>query len=456
MGPTEVLWISEQPELPDDRPHHPAVWNLNFRTPREALDEPGSAEYVAIVLALPIAGWTGCDLLEAVQQKVQGVPILILDEKATASQAVALAHLGAYQVLTSAGETFEWIEQAIEDRRRRQVASLAASLEGAEWTHMLLGGSREMRQLHHIIRLVAGRRSTVLITGETGTGKELAARALHMGGNRRSGPMVAVNCHALPESLLESELFGHVRGAFTGAFQNRVGRFEQAQGGTLFLDEIGELPMDLQAKLLRVLQERELQRLGSSETIKVDIRVVAATNCDLPRRIEEGRFREDLYYRLNVVPLEMPPLRKRRDDIPMLAAHFVEKVCRAERIPLKLLTREALERLCEYSWPGNVRQLENAIEMAVALSEDRRTLVPADFSLPVPRSEAIQSIGGPVVSVPDKGLDYEQTLAVIERSILEQALRKTGGNKKAAADMLGLKRTTLSAKVRTLEQAACG
>jgi transcriptional regulator with GAF, ATPase, and Fis domain len=312
-----------------------------------------------------------------------------------------------------------------------------------------------MRQLHHIIRLVAGRRSTVLITGETGTGKELAARALHMGGKRNAGPMVSVNCHALPESLLESELFGHVRGAFTGAFQNRIGRFEQAQGGTLFLDEIGELPMDLQAKLLRVLQEREVQRLGSSETIKVDIRIVAATNCDLARRIEEGTFRSDLYYRLNVVPLEMPALRDRRDDIPILAAHFVEKICRAEAIPLKILTREALERLCSYSWPGNVRQLENVVEMAIALSADRRTLTPMDLRLPTEITKRTQCSGGPVV-VPDDGLDYEETLAVIERSILEQALRKTGGNKKAAADMLRLKRTTLSAKVRTLELAACG
>jgi transcriptional regulator with GAF, ATPase, and Fis domain len=171
-----------------------------------------------------------------------------------------------------------------------------------------------MRQLRHIIRLVAGRRATVLITGETGTAKELGALSLHMAGNRRSGPMVAVNCSALPEGLLESELFGHVRGAFTGAFQNRMGRFEQAQGGTLFLDEIGELPMDLQTKLLRVLQEREVQRLGTSEIIKLDIRVVAATNCDLARRIEEGKFREDLFYRLNVVPIEMPPLRRRRDE----------------------------------------------------------------------------------------------------------------------------------------------
>jgi transcriptional regulator with GAF, ATPase, and Fis domain len=262
--------------------------------------------------------------------------------------------------------------------------------------------------------------------------------------------MVAVNCSALPESLMESELFGHVRGAFTGAFQNRMGRFEQAQGGTLFLDEIGELPMPLQTKLLRVLQEREVQRLGSSEIIKLDIRVVSATNCDLVRRMEEGKFREDLYYRLNVVPIEMPPLRKRLDDVPLLAAHFVDTVCRSEGIPGKVLMRETLERLCDYSWPGNVRQLENMVEMAVALSGERRTLVPADFPLPAPSVERSAIARGHLVAVPDSGLDYEETLAVIERSILEQALHKTGGNKKAAADMLRLKRTTLSAKVRSL------
>jgi DNA-binding NtrC family response regulator len=455
MGSTEVLWISALPELPGDWPHHAAVWNLDFQRPEEALSGLGIAEYAAIVLALPIDGWNSYELLEAVQRTASGVPILVRDEGVSATEAVRLAHSGVYQVLTSGAEAFDLIDRAIEDGRRRQIANLSSSLRGAEWTRMLIGGSREMRRLHHIIRLVAGRRSTVLITGETGTGKELAARALHMGGNRSAGPLVAVNCHALPESLLESELFGHVRGAFTGAFQNRIGRFEQAQRGTLFLDEIGELPIDLQAKLLRVLQEREVQRLGSSETIKVDIRVVAATNCDLTRRIEEGKFREDLFYRLNVVPIEMPPLRNRREDIPMLAAHFVEKVCWAESIPLKMLTREALERLCAYSWPGNVRQLENVVEMAIALSEDRRTLTPDDFSLPPVQKGHAHLAGGPLVAVPDDGLDYEQTLAVIERSILEQALRKTGGNKKAAADMLRLKRTTLSAKVRTLEQAAC-
>jgi len=350
-------------------------------------------------------------------------------------------------------------------------APLNASQDGAEadWERLLVGASAEMRRVCHIIRMVAGRRSTVLITGETGTGKEMAARALHLASPRRRANLVAVNCSALPENLLEAELFGHTKGAFTGAFQNRIGRFEQAQGGTLFLDEIGDLPLDLQAKLLRVLQERELQRLGSSETIRLDIRVVAATNCDLAQRIGQGRFREDLYYRLNVVPVHMPPLRQRREDIPMLARHFVEKICRLEEIPVKSLRPEALERLCGYSWPGNVRQLENLVEMALAMSGDRPVLLAGDFALPcgpvifgesllpgaVMSADRREMAATPLVSVPDHGLDYEQTLALIERSILEQALSKTGGNKKAAADMLGLKRTTLAAKMRSLESAAC-
>jgi transcriptional regulator with GAF, ATPase, and Fis domain len=338
----------------------------------------------------------------------------------------------------------------------RDLARLAEQVGREEWERLLIGDSREMRRVGHIIRLVGGRRSTVLITGETGTGKELAARALHLAGARRRAPWVAVNCSALPEYLLEAELFGHVRGAFTGAVQNRVGRFEEAQGGTLFLDEIGDLPLDLQAKLLRVLQEREFQRLGSSETIRLDVRVVAATNCDLNGRIESGKFREDLYYRLNVVPIHMPPLRERRQDIAVIAPFLVEKICKSEGIALKSLSPEAVERLSGYSWPGNVRQLENFIAMAVALSGDRGTLAPADFALPAPSRSRMGPVDAPVISLPDQGMDYERTLAQIERSILEQALRKTGGNKKAAAEMLCLKRTTLSAKVRSLESAVTG
>jgi DNA-binding NtrC family response regulator len=296
----------------------------------------------------------------------------------------------------------------------------------------------------------------VLVSGETGTGKELAARSLHLAGPRCRAPWVAINCNALPENLLEAELFGHVKGAFTGAIQNRVGRFEEAQGGTLFLDEIGDLAMGLQAKLLRVVQEREMQRLGSSETVRLNVRLIAATNCDLAERVAQGRFREDLYYRLNVVPIQMPPLRQRRPDIPGLAAHFVRKICRQEDLPCKSLSPEAVERLAQYSWPGNVRQLENAVEMAVVLCGERDRLDAGDFPLPAARNPTASAGAGPVVALPDQGMDYEQTMAVIERSILHQALQKTGGNKKAAADMLHLKRTTLSAKVRSLEpSAAC-
>jgi DNA-binding NtrC family response regulator len=309
-----------------------------------------------------------------------------------------------------------------------------------------------MERIAEIIGRVAERRATVVITGETGTGKELMARALHLASPRAKLPMVTVNAAALPENLLEAELFGHVRGAFTGAIQQRIGRFEQAHRSTLFLDEIGDLPLETQTKLLRFLQERELQRVGSSETIRVDVRLIAATNVDLAERVRQGRFREDLYYRLNVIALTAPPLRDRPEDIPALARYFVEKICRQEEIPERRLTPEAVAKLRTFPWPGNVRQLENAVEMAVALSGTREWLGPADFGLPAsPRPVPAATLGVPV---PEAGLDFEQTVGQIERQILEEALRKSGGNKTVAADMLGLKRTTLSAKLRTLSARA--
>jgi transcriptional regulator with PAS, ATPase and Fis domain len=265
--------------------------------------------------------------------------------------------------------------------------------------------------------------------------------------------LVAVNCNALPENLLEAELFGHVKGAFTGAVQQRTGRFEQAHKGTLFLDEVGNLPLDVQAKLLRVLQEREFQRIGSSETLRVDVRIIAATNVNLADKVERGEFREDLFYRLNVVPVMMPPLRERLQDVPALAAHFVEKICRQEGMAVRRLAPETLQRLVSYSWPGNVRQLENAVEMAVALSGDRELLYASDFPLGGTRSCARVTTDR-LFDVPEAGFDFEETVGRIERQILGEALRRTNGNKTAAAEMLGLKRTTLSAKLKTLEAAA--
>jgi DNA-binding NtrC family response regulator len=450
-----VLWINEG--FPPALDSLPPAFRVVRRDPFEALREleTNANAFDAIVLEYPGIKWTPLEFLGRVQHLAADTAILVRDPTMTAWDAVRLARLGAYPARGSDGEIATLTARAIEEQSQRSPQSMHHG-PTPEWETLLVGASHEMCLLRQTIRMVGGRRCTVLITGETGTGKELAARAVHLAGPRGRGPLVALNCSAVPDALLEAELFGYVRGAFTGAVQSRVGRFEQAHRGTLFLDEIGDLPLDLQAKLLRVLQEREFQRLGSSETVHVDIRVVAATNCDLARKIDQGSFREDLYYRLNVVPLIVPPLRRRLDDVPMLARHFLEKVCRSEGMPLKVLTAEAIERLAAYSWPGNVRQLENAIEMAVALSGERGVLSAADFPLELPMRFSLTPLGKAVVSVPDTGLDYQQTLAGIERSILEQALEKTGGNKKAAAEMLRLKRTTLSAKVRNIEAlAAC-
>jgi DNA-binding NtrC family response regulator len=343
--------------------------------------------------------------------------------------------------------------EGLELTRSRILTAMPPSSRDAapEWRRDLIGQSRAIQRVAEVIRLVGPRRCTVLITGETGTGKEVAARAIHRAGPRGTGPFVALNCSAVPSALLESELFGHTRGAFTGATQVRIGRFEQAQSGTLFLDEIGDMPLELQAKLLRVLQEREFQKLGSSETVHVDARVIAATNHNLRDLVAEGSFREDLYYRLNVVPLELPPLRAHMSDLRPLAEHFLRKVCGDEQIPLKKLAPGAWIALETFDWPGNIRQLENAIASAVILSEDRPYLDVDDFPLPALRGIANDITQAEHFSLPEHGLDFTETVNAIERSLLSQALKKTGGNKKAAAEMLRLKRTTLSAKVRVLE-----
>jgi DNA-binding NtrC family response regulator len=443
-----VLWVTDgESRLLQSWPAADFRQLVDVRAPQAAFSLLTANSYAVIVLELPIANWDATSLVESATRLAPSAPILVHDPAATLQDAVQLAQLGARQMLLPGATGLALLERVLDDC---QPASAAQ-----EWERLIVGESLHTRGLRQMIGLVSSRRSTVLITGETGTGKELVARALHVSGDRRLGPWVAVNCGALPESLLESELFGYVRGAFTGALQNRVGRFEQAHGGTLFLDEVGDMPAEIQVKLLRVLQEREIQRLGSSENVKLDVRVVAATNRDLAALVEQGRFREDLYYRLNVIPVHVAPLRERPADIAPLANHFAQKVCLTERIPAKLLNADALACLRCHPWPGNARQLENAVEVAVALSGERTTLGPADFTLAQPLRARLMAPTQPVVAVPDSGLDYEQTLAVIERSILEQALAKTGGNKKAAAEMLGLKRTTLSAKVRTLQGALC-
>jgi DNA-binding NtrC family response regulator len=425
----------------------------------EGLRLLNALEYDLVLAVFPLPDWTPEELLEQVQAVSPAVPLIIRDPGGAFSDAVRLTKLGAFHYFGAGMDSRDLercLQAAIAYRRSRETARLGVAAGNEPWRRFLVGESRAMQSVAHIVRLIAARRCTVLITGETGTGKEMVARAIHMAGNRSHLPLVAVNCNALPENLLEAELFGHVKGAFTGAIGHRIGRFEQAHRGTLFLDEIGDMPLEIQAKFLRALQEREFQRLGSSETVRVDVRVVAASNADLAERIGQGKFREDLYYRLNVVPLKMPALRERLEDISPLVHHFLDKICRQEDIPPKQVVPETIDRLAGYSWPGNVRQLENAVEMAIALSGDRRTLYPGDFPLPqAAETRRPLAVGAPFIRVPDSGLDYERTVGRIERSILEQALEKTGGNKKQAADMLRLKRTTLSAKLKSLEAVAC-
>jgi DNA-binding NtrC family response regulator len=393
-------------------------------------------------------------LLAELQQAQPGTPIVMRAPQASATEVVRLLRLGAFHVY-SQGDATSLLYFAANSKWTQEAS--AAPAESDVGRLLLIGESRPMQQVAQQIRLVAPRRATVLITGETGTGKELAARSIHMASDRQRFPLVAVNCSALPEALLEAELFGHVKGAFTGAVNHRVGRFEEANNGTIFLDEIGDLPFGLQAKLLRVLQEREYQRLGSSETLRMHARVIVATNADLPELIKQGKFREDLYYRLNVVPIAMPPLREHASDIPILAQHFIERICREENLATKQISHETLGRLAAHDWPGNVRQLENAVEKAIVLSGERLALFPGDFPLPPRRHPAGYTPGAqPLIAVPDQGLDFERTVGSIELNILEQALRKTRGNKKLAAEMLGLKRTTLTAKLKSLVAVGSG
>jgi transcriptional regulator with GAF, ATPase, and Fis domain len=302
-----------------------------------------------------------------------------------------------------------------------------------------------MRALYQRIEAVAPTAATVLVTGETGTGKELVARAIHQGSPRRSQRFVAINCGAIPEPLLEAELFGHVRGAFTGAVANRPGRVEQADGGTLFLDEVGTMPPALQIKMLRVLQERAFERVGDTRTIQVDVRVIAATNADLAAMVGEGTFREDLFYRLNVVPLQLPPLRDRAEDIPLLVNRFIER--RTEVAAPVVVTQDAMRRLMAADWPGNIRQLENVIERALILGASAQRIdvpdLPEEFQPDVPAMTFSTTL-------PDDGTDLPALVAHLERRLITQALERTGGHRGDAARLLSLKRTTLVEKLKRM------
>jgi two-component system response regulator PilR (NtrC family) len=419
----------------------------------QALERLAAFAFDILLTDLRLPGVDGRQVLDAALERYPDIIAIVITGFGTVKDAVDAIKQGAADFITKPFQfdaLLHVLGSALEQRRlRAENAYLRSQLEQRYRIDGLVGTSRVMRDLYHLLETVAPTSSTVLIAGETGTGKELAARALHHNSPRRNNRFVALNCSAIPETLLEAELFGHVRGAFTGAIATRQGRLEQANKGTLFLDEVGTMSPALQAKLLRVLQEREFERVGDSHTIKIDVRVIAATHSDLDRMVADGSFRQDLFYRLNVIPVKLPPLRDRRDDIPLLVQHFLQKLCADLGRETVTVSQDAMRRLMAYSWPGNVRQLENIVERALAFSKGRPQIDVADLG-----PEIVEPRGGAGKDecwLPDEGLDFESYIGGLELAIIRRSLEKTHGNKRQAAKLLNLKRTTLIEKLKRLE-----
>ena len=433
-----------------------------------ALQHLAQFAFDIIVTDLRLPGIDGSAVIEAAVARYPHIIAIVVTGFGTVKDAVEAIKRGARDFVSKPfqiDELLHVLDSAMEQRRlKSENAYLRSQLEERYRFEGIVGKSRPMERLFQLLETVAPTNSTILITGETGTGKEVVARAIHHNSARRVHRFVALNCSAIPETLLEAELFGHVRGAFTGAVGNRQGRLEQAHKGTLFLDEVGTMSVGLQMKLLRVLQEREFERVGDSHTIKVDVRVIAATNSDLAKLVAEGQFREDLFYRLNVIPVQLPALRERTEDIPLLVQHFLAKFeaerdaraaeggpgTPAEPLPRVTVSQEAMRRLMAYHWPGNVRQLENGIERAVAFTAGRSQIDVAD--LPVEAQQAQESTAASAVTLPEDGLDLDAFVANIERELIQRSLERTGGNKGQAARLLKLKRTTLVEKLKRLQK----
>ena len=393
-----------------------------------------------VITDVRMPGMSGLDLLGKIKGDNPDIPFILITAFATVDDAVEALKLGATdyilkplkadEVKLSVRRTLEQRELVDENRRLREFAGDSFRFES------ILAQSRRMRSILEIAAQVARRDSTVLLTGESGTGKELLAKAIHQTSLRANKPFVTVNCGALPENLAESELFGHRKGSFTGAIADRAGKFESANEGTIFLDEVGELSLPLQVKLLRVIQEREIDKVGNAHSIKVNVRILAATNRILKNLVEDGQFREDLYYRLSVVTIDVPPLRERQEDIPLLAQHFVKQFSERYAIPGLSITEEALEKLGQYNWPGNVRELQNVIERVSVLARSNKIGID---ELPHEVRSSASRIASISLKLPEEGIDLEQ----IEKEILLQALEKHSWNQSQAARYLNISRKTL-------------
>jgi DNA-binding NtrC family response regulator len=403
-------------------------------------NETGRPDVVLLDYMMP--GMNGLDVLKEIRGGESEVPVVMMTAHGSIEIAVRAMKLGAYDFVTKPFEPDHialTIQKAIEHSRLRRGVALLAE-EQDERYRLVAGKSALMRQAIDVARKAAASRATVLLLGESGCGKEIFARAIHGWSERRAEPFVAINCVGLSRELLESELFGHEKGAFTGAHRLKKGKMELAHRGTVLLDEVGDISPDLQAKLLRFLQERDFERIGGTRPISVDVRIIGATNRDLDAAVKEGRFREDLYHRLNVVPITLPPLRERRDDIPELAAYFLDRFSRETKKRVTTVSPEAMDRLLGYAWPGNVRELANVIERALVLGQGA-TITPRDLP---PR--VVASAGEPA---PDGG-SYQTAVNAYRRELIMNALARTGGNRAAAAAALGLHRTHLMRLLKAL------
>ncbi len=416
---------------------------------QEGLDLARALPFDAVIVDVMMPGIDGLQVLEELKKQDDNLPVLMITAFASMDTAIKAMKLGAFDYITKPfknDEVLVVLRNAIEHRRLRDENTQLRG-DAARRLHKfsgIIGRSTRMIQVFELIAQAAPSRSTILITGESGTGKELVARAIHVNSARSDKAFVTVNSGNLPPDLLESTLFGHVKGAFTGAVYPKKGLFDLADKGSIFFDEIGNIPIETQAKLLRVMQEREFMRLGGMETIKVDVRIIAATNVDLKREMEDGRFREDLFYRLHVISIELPSLRDRREDIPLLVQHFLEKYAEENGRPSLELAPDALELLMEYDWPGNVRELENVIERAVVLSTGSRIAADRipDNVRKAPRFQL------PHVVMPPEGVSLKEVTAAYERQWIESALEAAGGVQKRAAELLHIKPTTLNEMIK--------
>ena len=405
--------------------------------------------YDLIVTDLKMPGMDGMKVLEFAMNRSPDSICIMLTGYGTVKNAVEAIKLGAFDYLTKPvkmDEILVTLQRALEYRNLKlENINLRNQLKKKYKFENIIGDHEKMQKVFEIVEKVADTDSTILILGESGTGKELIAKAIHYNSYRRERPFIPVNCAAIPSELLESELFGHEKGAFTNAIRTRIGRFELANGGTVFLDEIGDMNPLLQSKLLRVLQERQFERIGGIKTIKIDIRVIAATHQDLKQAVQQKRFREDLYYRLNVIPLRIPPIRERKTDIPLLAHHFLDHFNRSKKKRIRGINDEAMERLIAYEWPGNVRELENTIERVVILV-DHDVITPEDLPEKfhaLPQPEPPQA-----VEIPEEGISLDTAVNEFEKNLILQALVKTGWVKNKAARLLNLNRTTLIEKIK--------